>query len=693
MRELFCVVLALLIGVYGMAPVACAADTSQRNHRPISIEALEEMSFDYETFSALAQEIMTEAQDEKQLAQVREKLETLREQYLLLETKMELSSIATYRDVTDAAATEEYLAYMELHYDAVALLGTVIPAVLESPCEAAVEQSDSVLSGFLYGGESYSDEDMALIYEEQELVDQYYVALNQEYSAEYEGESYTQTSADTAWAQWELSDEAYDEISTQLAKAQNDATADYYVKLVANRRLQAESYGYRRTDRFYDVMYYGRDITQREREEMYRAVKSSIVPVLHALEERINTLYETADYQQVHYSEEMLLSELETGVSMISESFLPALSYMTEFGYYDITADDKKAATAFTTYLDYPDAPYLLMNPSDSSYDFSTIVHEFGHYYAFFNSPDPGSYNLDLAEIHSQGLELLMLPHYGVFFGAQAELEQLNTIYAIVMSLVDGCMFDELERYAYGEETLTVDSMNAKYMELLKEYGYRDPEDPAAEAYGWVATAHLFDYPMYYYSYGVSAAAALGLWEESQSDYDEAVADYLSLVEMGEVGTFKDTMLEIGMEEPLSYENIVELANEMIDVFELPVGYQSPEVEDIPDVEDISEEDLLPVLVVVGVIGVVWLTIVVIVMVWAVRKEKKRREEYRKYLYRRAAVDAYRGGKADWGRGNAASPAGGEAWWRESGGADDRPGAADPSVRAAEEDETSGFDR
>lgn len=688
MKRFFCVMLSFFLCVYSVIPAVFGGDTSVRNHRAISIEELQNMTYDPDAFDALVQEITENMQEKSQKDTVESELEALWEMYLLLETKMELSSIATYRDVTDEVAAEEYREYMALYYDAGDRLGMLIPEVLESPCREAVDET--LYGDFLYGG-GYSDEDMALVYEEQDLVDAYYAALNQEYTVEYQGDTYTQSEADAAWTAWELSDDAYDEICTLLAKAQNDATADYYVQLVENRGKQAEGYGYRRTDRFYDVMYYGREITQRQREELYRGVKNSVVPVLGALEERITQLYETVDYWDT-YSGQRLIPDLEQGVSMISEEFLPALSYMTEFGYYDIEAGENKAPTTFTTYLDYPDAPYLMMNPSGTSYDFSTIVHEFGHYYAFYISPDPNMYNLDLAEIHSQGLELLMLRHYETFFGEYAEIEELSTVYNILVSLVDGCMFDELERYAYCTENLTVDAMNEKYMGLLKEYGYRAQEDTATEAYGWVGTAHLFDYPLYYLSYGISASAALGLWENAQEDYDKAVEDYLSLVALGEAGSFTDTLGEIGMKDPLSAESLNDLAECLIDVYGFPLSQPTLAETETEEEITLSDAELGTLIIVFGVAVVVWLVVTVIVMVWAVRKEKKRREEYRKYIYRRTAMGAYRGTEDYRSGGDQTSPAGGEVWWLESGDTDDRPETADPSVPASEEDESSGFD-
>lgn len=682
MRKIICFFMAILLCA-SCVPLCSAGDTSTRQgHMEIPAEELWQYHVELEDFEALAQEIMTLTEDKSNLSAVEKKLEQLREWYLILNMELELSSIDSYRDVTDTQAADTYLARLDDYYAADEILGEMVPAVLDSPCEDALDRQDTVYSYYLWGYSGYGEEELELYYEEEALTDQYYSDLGQEFSVEYQGKTYTQTSADAAYINWELSYDEYDEIMLLLAMEQNDALAEYYIILAENRRLQAESYGYGDVASFYDECYYYRDITQREREELCEAVKDQIVPVLRALENKIYELYEETSYQEIVYSEQDLLSALESGLALVSSEFSEALNYMTEYGYYDIVYGENKVEGAFTTYLAYPNAPYLMMNPTGSSYDFSTIVHEFGHYNAFYCSPDPTVYNLDLAEIHSQALELLMLPQYETIFGQQAELEELNTIYAIVLSLVDGCMFDELERYAYGTEELTVEAINRKYMELLKEYGYREESDPAEEAYGWVTNSHLFGYPMYYLSYATSAAAALGIWERSLTEYERAVEDYLSLVALGETGDFYNTLEEISLEDPLDYETITHLA----DALEENCGLSPREVVS----REYTEQDLTPVFLVLGIMAAIWLLTTILVMRWAVNKEKKRHEEYREYLYYRAYGAAEQGSGGNWGGGSPAPSAGGEAWRCESGSADDRTASADPAISAPTEDETTG---
>ena len=56
---------------------------------------------------------------------------------------------------------------------------------------------------------------------------------------------------------------------------------------------------------------------------------------------------------------------------------------------------------------------FMLVNTSNNINDYTAVIHEFGHYYADMMDDGTNSTSdyssLDLSEMHSQGLELLMM--------------------------------------------------------------------------------------------------------------------------------------------------------------------------------------------------------------------------------------------------------------------------------------------
>lgn len=518
--------LALLLALsvlLGVPAQAAEPILPQQEHQAVSMAELETLTFDMEAFRDLCGELESLCADRANYDQVEALLQELREAYLRMDTELTLCSLNSSKHAADEAAQAEYLSKLDQSYDVDGLMEDTVQAVLAGPCSRAVDQNDMVLSMFTWESAPMTDQEEQLYLEEQTLVDQYYSAC-------------------------------------QDASARYSDLGEIYVALVENRKRQAAMYGYEDYAQLADDYFFYRDYDREEIAAFSQAVKAYIVPLVAELEEEMVPYANRGDYD-IRYSTEELLAMLRQGLETISGELLPTADYMTEFGYYDIDWSPDKIDGAYTTILTSPNAPYLLMQPEDGPWDFSSLVHEFGHYNAYFCSENVFMVNIDLSEIHSQGLELLMTRAYGDLFGEQAQAMELDTIWYVLSSLTDGCMMDELERYAYLEPDLTVEKLDRKYMELLKDYGYWDAADPAQESDEWVLTAHLYSDPLYYISYAVSAAGAFDIWERSLSDWDGAVETYLRLVALGEGGDFFDSLRRVGMENPISRDSVASLAS------------------------------------------------------------------------------------------------------------------------------------
>ena len=552
-------ILAFLLLCAMLTGSASAAVLPERWHGDLTMEELEQINFDEEAFRSLCNDIV----DLSARSQNREALEAmlaeLRDMYLLQDTKLTLASIHSDQDVTDTAANETYMCLLEQSYDVQEMMNETILLVLQSEYSDLIDRKDMVFSMFLEEYEPLTEQEKSLYYAEQDLVDAYYAAANETFTTSISGVSYTEDTLYEAYLSGKISPEAYDKGALEIAVAQNEALASIYVELVRNRREQADYYDFQSYASMQDQYGYYRDFSAREIQSFAANVKQYIVPLADSLYSDIQDYLEGGAYEAT-FTEQELLSLLRMGLTDISEELLPGLDYMEDYGYCDLGWSETKAPGAYTTILPYTAAPYLLMQPDEYDIDFTNIVHEFGHYSAFYCAENLYSYNVDLSEIHSQALELLMLGSYGDVFGADAYAEQLYTVYSILMSMVDGCMMDELERWAYEQEDLTVDMLNEHYMTLLKEYGYYEADDPSNRAYDWVLTPHLFEYPLYYISYGVSAAAAMTIWRQSLTDWQGAVDVYLQLLTYGERGDFYWTLEQVGLGDPLSAESLQEIA-------------------------------------------------------------------------------------------------------------------------------------
>ena len=652
--------LLLLMALLSGQVLAAESVLPEREHREMTFGQLEELHFDEDDFRD-ACSALTEAAERGDRQESSRLLEEVRQQYLILQTEFQVADIHTTLDVTDEAAADRYTQLLLRAYDVDEQMGQVIPAVLDSPCGDLVDRKDMVFCQFLEPVDGLTDEEEENYTREQELIDAYFYASGETCSVEIGGRVYDESELYDAWLDGTLSDQDYEAGDREIQRQRNDALAGYYVDLVALRKEQAGWYDYDDYAQFCDENIYYRDYTQAEIQRLREAVKREIVPVENLLSEQISDYADAGEYQ-AGFTVEELRRNLRKGVERISPELTEALDYMERNQLCDMDYSDVKADMAYTVVLPYSGGPFLVMQPYlddvNGDLDLSTVIHEFGHYNAYYTAEDLLAYNLDLSEIHSQGLELLMLEEYGEFYGEYADAERVYSVCNLLDSLVQGCMIDELERWAYSQENLTAEAMNREYMTLLKAYGYRDPEDPETMAYDWVTISHMFESPLYYLSYAVSAAGAFSIWEQSLTDRPGAIDTYLRLVALGEGDDFFRTLRQVEIENPISPDHMEKLADTVTDW----AGETS------------GSGDLW----LLALLGIVILLAVLILII--VTRRRKRHDKAGERVYPGAAGAAY-GGGAGYGSWGAPAPGAEPDPWRTPGGqASAWPRTDNPSV-------------
>jgi oligoendopeptidase F len=179
----------------------------------------------------------------------------------------------------------------------------------------------------------------------------------------------------------------------------------------------------------------------------------------------------------------------------------------------------------------------------------ATLIHEFGHFAAFYRNgerllrePSP-----DLAEIDSQGLELLAVLRYDTIYGDLTDTARTVQLYLSLYTLLSGCAEDEFERFACGTEDLTLEALNAEYGRLIDAYGLTGL---GAEARSWTQVPQTFRSPLYGIGYAAAMSAAMELYRIGLEDPDAAVDAYLSIVDRKEGAGFRETLTETGLSDP-----------------------------------------------------------------------------------------------------------------------------------------------
>ena len=223
---------------------------------------------------------------------------------------------------------------------------------------------------------------------------------------------------------------------------------------------------------------------------------------------------------------------------------------MLTYELFDSAVSEKKMKGSFTTYFASYECPYLFTQWEGNAATVQTVVHEFGHFLNYYCNPEAAYYasnSLDLAEVDSQALELLVMAEYGGIFGRYANAARISMLSDALFAVLSGFMEDEFQQKVYSMENPTIERINALYLQLAEEYGLRKLFGYTGTE--WVNIEHTFSFPFYYVSYGVSMLGAFSLWEEKDGN-----SVYQRVLLREPYSALRATLKKAGAEDPLSPE-------------------------------------------------------------------------------------------------------------------------------------------
>ena len=272
-------------------------------------------------------------------------------------------------------------------------------------------------------------------------------------------------------------------------------------------------------------MLYSRDFTPEDTKRLYEPAKESALLLLedcwYAQSQDVS--------EAISQDSEALLDTVQRYVRDMDPQLGEAFSYMREMELYDIGTDGENGFQ-----------------------DFFSLTHEFGHFAAALEEEVPWLYRpncVDVCEIQSQGLELLMLHYKEELFGDLAEDAQLQNLGNTMDSIVAGALLDEFETTVYENPDLTLEEMNQLFGDLNAQYDqWYFVNDEDGQCFSWVDIGHLYHQPLYYIGYAASAYPAMQLWLKSQTDWQGAVNCYMELSAMGVSYPYQAALDECGLQ-------------------------------------------------------------------------------------------------------------------------------------------------
>lgn len=548
MKKLLAALLALCM-VVSLAPAVLAAgddDTAVREtnvfsdypHEDVNFEDMEYVPVTEEEFLAAIDDVEALIEADASVQEIEDAFHVVTDMMQTFSSDLNLLNILTSIDVTDEDSLELYLSTYDVYLACYDPFIYLIQDILDSKAADKIISDDNLTASDIeyyvnYGG--MSDEEAALLSEISGI------------------------------------DSAYD----QAANA-GDLEGMVNVYMESIRLNKALAALYPQYDGYADYAYeqvFGRDYTPEEAETFFAAVKKYIVPLARQISyaedyDLAQDPVAAGDLLYSDYTTSETLDVIRPYIGQLSSELLETWDYMIDHHLYDIEYRETKYDGGFTTNIPTYGAPFFFNSPYGEFYDFTTIVHEFGHYSNFYWHPhtwNDGTCSFDVGEVHSQALELLFSSFYEDIFGDAANIamdELLNNM--VIGGILNGALVAELELYAYSTPDVTIDMINEKFLEIAHEYGLKGYD------YAFIGIPHMTQSPFYYISYATSAIGALTFWNIAQEEgLDTAVDQYLAFMACPYYDAFQDQFMDICGVNPMDPEYIAEIAKNVSSILNL----------------------------------------------------------------------------------------------------------------------------
>lgn len=491
---------------------------------------------------------------------------------------MTIAQIRNYADVNDTfySAEMEYLdtwdARIQSEYN------QLFKMIQQSRFQSMTREiyGSSGAEDMQMSAQSSSKEILSLQEQEKKLEAQYYYEYAQATVTTPEGEvlfSSLEPQGQTAYY-------------SQFIDRYNQTLGTLYLELVSLRDQMAQLLGYDSYTEVADLNMHRSSYTREQIQQFRELLKQTLVPVYGGY---LEDFYRRAE-NQTSAGYVYLMGEpsptpqgdwkdtLERFSQVFSKMALETgecYEYLFSHGFIDAQPSQTKANVTFSTLIYALNTPFLFANMDGSENDVYSISHEFGHCFAIWEQLKRGSRSegrsMDVCEIHSQAMQMMVLPYYEVFYGEDADVARRYDVFTIVSGILTAALNDEFQEQIYRQPQMTVEQLNELYLELALEYGLV-VESPYSDlqtfSKGWFTTNQYFDTPFYAIDYSLSGCVALEFLQRSMEDSQGALDTYLVLVRQDAGYDFLTVLEKTGLQSPFSEEQLVELSELLEDVLQ-----------------------------------------------------------------------------------------------------------------------------
>ena len=347
-----------------------------------------------------------------------------------------------------------------------------------------------------------------------------------------------------------------------------------YWEMVENNQTLAKKFGYSDYASYAHEAIYERDYSHEELVLLRGYVQTYLVPLCR---EALDSFLE--GYQMLNPLDQLLISgwmyndygdvtgnPVEAYFESLPQSMGDCMSKVLQQEHAIFINDVTSYEGAFTGYFYEDSYPFCYFGPGYQSV--FTVIHEAGHFWAA-DSQGGLDIDLDLAELHSQGNEWLMLEFSkGMMSEACYNVLRTYKIYESLATIIVSVIIDEFEEMVYtGAASPFSDGLACLegYMdEICTRYGGKQFIEEYVTDISTYWKFVVIESPVYYISYGVSAISSLTLFSEATKDYAKALSIYEEL-SAGELipDAFLENLKQAGLATPFD-ENVYIAISQLI---------------------------------------------------------------------------------------------------------------------------------
>lgn len=309
----------------------------------------------------------------------------------------------------------------------------------------------------------------------------------------------------------------------------------------------------------------------------YLELKRKLLNVekLHTYDVYTNTLDVEDDNIEYEDAKQTVLDAL----NIMGKDYTDKLKEAFDSNWLDVYETPNKMTGAYSMGV-YGIHPFVLLNFVNSSRDVSTIAHELGHsmhsYYANkTQNAINANYTIMVAEVASTVNEILLatyLINKETDRRKKAALinEQLDMIRA---TLYRQTMFAEFEKQVHQKieegESLTSDSLNETYYELIKKYFGDSCIIDDMIKYEWARIPHFYSC-FYVYKYATGITSAIVIASKILSGEKDYVDRYINMLSQGGAKGSLELLksVDVDLEKEETYEMAFEYFKNRLDELE-----------------------------------------------------------------------------------------------------------------------------